>query len=66
MPDPRRSIEIELQWLVSSYSPNILTEIQSLLTVSIFVFFIFYFFKTALEACGTDTFSKIIINFMFY
>lgn len=33
MPDPRRSIEIELQWLVSVYSPNILNEIQALLNV---------------------------------
>lgn len=33
MPDPRRSIEIELQWLVSVYSPKLLTEIHSLLTV---------------------------------
>lgn len=36
MPDPRRSIEIELQWLVSVYSPKVLGEIQSLLNVILF------------------------------
>jgi len=36
MPDPRRSIEIELQWLVSVYSPKLLDEIQSLLNVILF------------------------------
>ena len=33
MPDPKRSIEIELQWLVSVYSPKILEEIRSLFNV---------------------------------
>ena len=36
MPGPRRSIEIELQWLVSVYSPKLLDEIQSLLNVILF------------------------------
>ena len=33
MPDPRRSVEIELQWLVSVYSPKVLAEIKSMLMV---------------------------------
>lgn len=37
MPDPRRSIEIELQWLVSVYSPKILNEIHSMLAVKCFI-----------------------------
>ena len=35
--DPRRSIEIELQWLVSVYSPKILDEIRSLLIVILII-----------------------------
>ena len=41
MPDPRRSIEIELQWLVSIYSPKILTEIQIMLNVGLIMKYFF-------------------------
>lgn len=34
MLDPRRSVEIELQWLVSVYSPKVLYEIKSMLSVN--------------------------------
>lgn len=41
MPDPRRSVEVELQWLVSVYSPKIINEIIAMLRVIMnFVLFI--------------------------
>lgn len=57
MPDPRRSIEIELQWLVSAYSPKILIEIQNMLNVNIISFKNIMnnsIYQTALEACGIE------------